>query len=318
MVLAIACLLVVAVSTLLGHRTLSWREIGWPSDGSHSLFWDFRLPRALLGCVAGAGLALGGAAFQSLFRNPLAEPYTLGIASGASLGAAVAYLLRLDSSWLGLPATPLLALVGALLAMALVLMMARLSSGPDMTRMLLAGVCTAYLSSAGVLLAMYLSNRPIGDDIVRWTTGTLSVVGYRSTLQIAVVLVPVLLFLLFNHRALTLLSLHEHVAATRGVDVRSCIGGTFVSVGVLTAVIVASCGPIAFIGLMAPHMARALVGGGMLPLLLGSGLTGATFLVACDALARTASSAELPVGVLTNLIGAVFFLGLLVRRGPGI
>ena len=305
--LALLALLLVAGSSLLGPNRLGWSELS-------AIYWQYRAPRTALAAVAGAGLAVGGVIFQALFRNPLAEPYTLGIASGAALGAAIAFIFRIGGCVLGAPRLELLALCGALTAMLLVMSVGRARAGRDMTRLLLAGVCVAYLCGAGVLLVTYLADETVTNDIVIWMMGSLALYQPRAPYEVLAVLVPVLAYGLYAHRALDLLAMGDHLAASRGVNVGIVGHVSFVLVGILTAVIVAKCGPIGFVGLMVPHITRRLVGENSLPLLLGSAVVGAALLAVCDALARSITSYELPVGILTNIAGAGFFFFILVTR----
>lgn len=307
-------LLIVAGTTLLGPRPITWREIVSPATPT-SVFWHLRAPRCLLAACAGAGLAVGGVIFQTLFRNPLAEPYTLGVASGASLAAALGFLWGWRGSLLGgIPTLSLLAFAGAAFAMGLVYLMSRLRPGRDLARLLLAGVCVAYMCSAGILLVFHLADRAITSDIVMWMMGSLGALRPRAGIEVLVVLVPVLAFAVYSHRALDLLNFGNDLAATRGVNVGLTVWGCYALVGVLIAAIVANCGPIGFVGLMVPHIGRAIFGVRSLPLLLGSALLGAAFLALCDGLARSLPVTELPVGVVTNILGAVFFFYLLATR----
>lgn len=315
-------LLVVAATTLLGPTPLDWDSLLAPLRGaapeagaSVSIYWHLRVPRSLLAACAGAGLAVGGVIFQALFRNPLAEPYTLGVASGASLAAAMGFLFGWRSDALaGLPLLSVLAFAGALAAMGVVALMSRLRPGRDMARLLLAGVCVAYICSAGILLVTFLADRAITSDIVRWMMGSLVTVRPRAALEVVVVLVPVLAVAAGLHRALDLLTLGDELAASRGVAVGRTIWLSYGLVGCLTAAIVAHCGPVGFVGLMVPHIGRALFGVRTLPLLLGAALLGAAFLAVCDAIARALFVVELPVGVVTNILGAAFFFYLLATR----
>lgn len=305
---------VLAGSTLLGPRWIGWDEIVGGS-GAGQVYWHLRVPRALLAGVVGAGLAVGGVVFQTLFRNPLATPYTLGVASGASLAAALGFLLNIrGSASFGVPLLTLLAFGGALAAMLLVYLVSCLRRQRDMTRLLLAGVCVAYMCSAGILLVTFLADRAVTNDIVVWMMGSLGILRPWAWLEVLVVLVPVLLFVLAHHRALDLLTFGDTLAATRGVNVAVTIWGSYVAIGVLIAVIVANCGPIGFVGLMVPHISRALFGPRALILLISSALVGAGFLAICDGLARLLPVTELPVGVLTNILGAAFFFYLLTRQ----
>ncbi len=312
--LAALAVVIVAATPWLGPHWITWREIV-ASDQPSYIFWHLRVPRSLLAACAGASLAAGGVVFQALFRNPLAEPYTLGVASGASLAAALGFL----GGWhgwapAGVPTLTLLAFGGALAAMSLVYLMSRLRRGRDMARLLLAGVCVAYMCSAGILLVFFLADRAITNDIVIWMMGSLGTLRPRAALEIALVLVPVLAYVAYSHRALDLLAFGDDLAASRGVNVGRTIWTCYLLVGVLTAVIVANCGPIGFVGLMVPHIGRAIFGVCTLPLLLGSVLLGAAFLAACDGLARSLPVTELPVGVVTNILGATFFFYLLATR----
>lgn len=321
-VLTPVVLLVVVATTLSGPTPIDWNsvvDVSWTDilgqGQPESVYWRLRVPRSLLAAVAGAGLAVGGVIFQALFRNPLATPYTLGVASGASLAAALGFL----GGWggwalAGLPGLSALAFGGALLAMGVVFLMSRLRPTRDMTRLLLAGVCVAYMCSAGILLVTFLADRAITNDIVRWMMGSLVTLRPQAVLFVAVVLLPVLAFAVHSHRALDLLAFGDDLAAARGVPVARIIWGNYLLVGLLVAAIVAHCGPIGFVGLMVPHIGRAIFGVRTLPLLLGSALIGAAFLAVCDTIARSLFVVELPVGVVTNILGALFFFYLLATR----
>ncbi|TWT44605.1 Hemin transport system permease protein HmuU [Phycisphaerae bacterium RAS1] len=320
LLLATLALVAIAGAALVGPTPLPPADI---LDIQHSrIFWPLRVPRTLLAAAAGAALATGGVVFQALFRNPLAEPYTLGVASGASLAAAIGFLCGLGSRWslaalvgieLHLPELPVLAFVGALGAIGLVYLMARFRGQRDMTHLLLAGVCVAYLSSAGVLLVTFLADRVVTNDIVKWMMGSLAGARPTAAAEVGVALLIVWLAAAAQHRALDLLALGDDVAASRGVPVSRVVWSCYLLVGLLTAVVVANCGPIGFVGLMLPHMTRAVVGARTLPLLGGAALGGAAFLAWCDAIGRSVRVYELPVGVITNLIGAGFFFYLLAR-----
>lgn len=310
--LALCVAALIACSTMIGWRFIGPGEMfGVRAD---PVFWTLRVPRTALAALCGAALALGGVVFQALFRNPLAEPYTLGVASGASLAAAVGFLLGLEGHFAGVPRIGLLALGGALAAMAAVYAMASLRPGSDMAHLLLAGVCIAYLSSAGILLITYLAGQAVTNDIVVWLMGSLAIHRPRAWIELAAVLIPVAVYVATMHRAIDLLSMGQTLAAARGVPVTWVLWSCFALVGLTTATVVANCGPIGFVGLMVPHMGRALVGPRTLPLLAGSVLLGAGFLAVCDGVARSVSSYELPVGVVTNILGAVFFFYLLTMR----
>lgn len=307
-------LLIVAATTLLGPQWIGPGEILAGEPAAH-VFWRLRVPRSLLAAVVGAGLSIGGVIFQTLFRNPLATPYTLGVAGGASLAAGVGFLSGWQGARLGgVPPLTLLAFGGAMATLGLVFAISRLRRGRDLTRLLLAGVCVAYMCSAGILLVTFLAEDAITNDIVVWMMGSLGVLRPRAVLEVTLVLVPVMVVAAYQHRALDLLNFGDQLAASRGVNVDATLWGCFALVGLLVAVIVANCGPIGFVGLMVPHIGRALFGVRTLPLLVGSALLGAAFLAVCDGLARSLPVRELPVGVVTNVVGAIFFFVLLAMR----
>ncbi|MGE0480960.1 MAG: FecCD family ABC transporter permease [Phycisphaerae bacterium] len=319
--LALGATLVLAASTLAGPVRIGWSDIVGPEPSR--IFWSIRVPRTLLAGLVGAGLSIGGVVFQALFRNPLATPYTLGIDAGAALGAAIGFLSGIGGLWtlgpllgasLAIPKLALLAFAGASTALVLCFLMSRLRGGQDLTHLLLAGVCISYMSSAGVFLVAFLAHRPITNEIITWTMGSLATLRPGALAEVAVALVPVAVFALYQHRAIDLLALGDQLAASRGVAVQRVVWSSFALVGLLVAVIVANCGPIGFVGLIVPHITRVLVGERALPLLVGSAIVGAGFLAACDAVARGISAYEPPVGIITNILGAAFFFYLLATR----
>lgn len=315
-VLSVLALLIVGGAAVVASLAFGPTPIRWTTlfDPARSeVFWRLRLPRTLLAAAAGAGLSLGGVVFQALFRNPLATPYTLGIASGASFAASAAILLGLEGLWLGVPTVTLVAFAGCMASLGLVFALSRLRESNDVTHLLLGGVCISYLFAAGVMLMQHLASAAVTVETLKWMMGSLAFLRPRSALEVAVVLLPVLAWVVGCHRALDLIGMGEALAAGRGVAVERVRWTCFAAIGLLVAVIVANCGPIGFVGLMVPHMARAVVGPRTLPLSVASCALGAGFLALCDGIARWRPH-ELPVGVVTNILGAVFFFSLLARR----
>jgi iron complex transport system permease protein len=277
---------------------------------------DVRAPRVLLGGLIGAGLAVVGAALQALVRNPLADPYLLGISSGASLGA-VAVLVS-GAAFLGIAGTPMVAaFVGSLATLALVYALARSGGRMTSTRLVLAGVAVAYVLSAATDLLLTISADPQLIDSIRfWTLGSLAGAQW-STLPIpAIAVLAGVAVVLSRARSLNLLFAGEEAAGTLGLDVHRFRAGMFVLVSVMTGVMVAVSGAIGFVGLMVPHAVRILVGADHRRVLPASALLGAAFLIAADIAARTvAAPAEIQLGVLTALCGGPFFVWLLRRQG---
>ncbi len=281
-----------------------------------AVFWKLRLPRVLLGLLVGGALAVSGSSLQTLFRNPLAEPYTLGVASGAALGAVAAQQFAPPSAELAIPVVFVAAFAGAAGVTLFLLGLARSRFGFDTATLLLAGIAITLSCSAAILLLQYLADFTRTFRMVRWMMGGLAVVGYREVLWVT----PWVLIgsaVLFGMRwTLNQLLAGEELASSRGVDLKRLrlwvLGVTSAMVGALVAV----TGPIGFVGLIVPHILRRATGhdhGYLLPACL---FGGGAFLAFSDLAARVVMApAELPVGILTALLGGPFFLWLLIARG---
>ena len=320
-VLVLLTLGVLAAAPFLGlTRIPADAVLGGGDDAASRIFWQLRVPRVMLGFLAGAAMSLAGMVFQAMFRNPLATPYTLGVSSGAALGATLCLRLGVSFSLFGITGTTLSAFGGALLAIAMVYGLARSRPGASTSTMLLAGVAVNFTFSSLILLVHYTSDMANSFNILRWLMGRLDTVGVDEPLA----LMPLLLFgglaALGLHRELNLMSVGDEVAVSRGVDVSRYRRVLFLSTSLMVGGVVAVCGPIGFVGMMAPHICRLLIGPDHRWLGPASLLFGGAFLVICDTGARLlAAPAELPVGVITSLLGGPFFLWLLVgRRGVAV
>jgi len=313
--LALVWVAALALSVLIGSYPVPWAE-ALAGDGTAStVLWQLRLPRALLGLLAGGALALAGAGFQTVFRNPLAEPYTLGVASGAALGAVLAVAAGHAGLVPGFAATFVASFAGAAVVTALIVGLATSRHGGDSATLLLAGIAISLSCSALILFLQYLADFTKTFQMVRWMMGGLSVVGYREVVWAAPWVAAGSAAMLLYRRDLDLLLTGEELAASRGVDLARLrwvvLGAGAGMVGALVAV----TGPIGFVGLVVPHILRRLVGHDHLWLLPACLLGGGAFLVLCDLAARVVlAPAELPVGVLTALLGGPFFLWLLLSR----
>jgi iron complex transport system permease protein len=317
-VLKHAALLAITVSTFAGAVLVGPRGSMSPAFMRDPIelriVRDVRLPRVSLGFVAGASLATAGMAFQALFRNALATPYTLGVSAGASLGAAVYVHLGLAASLAGVPGQAIAAFAGALLSIALVHALARSGDGLSSPTLLLGGIAVSFLFTSIILAIQYVGDVTTSFRIGRWLLGGLEVVGFVPLLQVLPFAVAGIATLVATSRDLDLLTIGEEAAAARGVTVGTLktliVGAASVMVGGVVAV----CGPIGFVGLIVPHVGRMLLGPGHRTLAPFSVLAGGTFLVACDAIGRTVvAPIEIPVGIITALIGGPFFLVMLVR-----
>ncbi|MCP9962573.1 iron ABC transporter permease [Streptomyces somaliensis DSM 40738] len=300
-----------------------WRLSGEePRPGTSDLIvWQLRLPRALLAALVGAGLGLVGTAVQALVRNPLADPYLLGISSGASLGAVGALVLGLGAggafgAGLG---TAGAAFAGALATFALVWLVARRGGGFSPLRLVLAGVGIGqFLSGFTSYLVLQAGDEQQTQGVLFWLMGSLGGATWETLSGPAAAVPAVLLALMARARALNTMMMGDETAAGLGVDPARLRRELFATTSFLTAVLVAVSGAIAFVGLMVPHACRLLVGSDHRRLLPVSALFGAVLLVVVDLVCRTALDAqELPVSVVTSLIGAPALLYLLDRRLGG-
>ncbi len=277
------------------------------------VLYTLRLPRAGAAFAAGATLALCGMVFQSLFRNDLASPYTLGVSGGASFGAALAILLGLPGLF-GIPGVPLAAFCGALVSVVIVWRLSLVSHRAGSQTMLLAGVAVGFFFSGLTVLVQYLADYSHSYRILHWLMGSLDSAGSGELLKLAP-FVPVSCLAALFHRELDLMSLGEETSAARGLDPKKMSLLLFALTSVAVAGVVAVTGPIGFVGLMAPHIARMLVGPSHRLLGPATFFTGGALLVLCDTVARVLiAPAEIPVGVITALLGGPFFLWLLLRR----
>jgi iron complex transport system permease protein len=279
-----------------------------------TIVWDLRLPRVLEAMVVGLGLAVAGTTFQGLLRNPLADPYVLGTASGAALGAAIAVLIPIRIEILAFGLLQLLAFAGALLAVTAVYRLSRTAGGSPMTSLLLTGYALGSLLAAALAMAMYLSGAAL-RQIFAYLLGSFENASWGE-LAGAIPLIGIgTILILVRARSLNALLLGEESAAHLGVDVRRERAILLGLASLVTAAAVAVSGLIGFVGLVVPHVVRMLVGPNARLVLPLSALGGALLMVVADLAARMLGG--IPVGVITAVIGAPFFLLLLRRAQRG-
>ncbi|MCE5229323.1 iron ABC transporter permease [bacterium] len=278
-----------------------------------------RLPRILAGMLAGAALAMVGALFQALLRNPLATPYTLGVASGGSFGAVVAIYLPalipgLALSWGPIGLVQIFAFAGSLFAIVMIYMLARTGGKLSTNELLLAGVTMGLIFSALIMAARYFASPNVLRNMDIWMIGQLTGATWSDIGPLAMLVIPSIIGMLALARPLDQIALGEELAGGRGVNVARLQVGAFFLGSLATGAVVAVAGPIGFVGLLVPHAVRRIVGPGHVLLLPCVMLAGGAFLIVCDTLARSVwHAAELPVGILTALLGGPFFIGLLIR-----
>lgn len=285
----------------------------WPS-ALETIVLDIRLPRVILAGVVGAALAVAGATYQGLFRNPLADPYLIGVAQGAALGAVIGFLLPVDWHGFGFGIVPVLAFIGALVSVVIVYRLARVGRTLAVTTLILAGVALGALLAAIVSYLITISGERI-HGIIFWLMGSFSLSQWSEVgVALPAMLIGVLIIMIYA-RSLNLVQLGEEQAQQLGMNVEKIKVTLLAAATLITAAAVSFVGIIGFVGIIIPHTVRLIWGPDYRFLLPLSVLVGGIFLILADVVARTVMApSEIPIGVVTALCGAPFFLYLLRRR----
>jgi len=317
--LVVALLLSVAIGSVLIPPAEIWKSlIGNSSNNTFTtILWSIRLPRTVLIALVGSALGGSGAAYQGLFRNPLADPYLIGVASGAGLGAVLAMSFHLPYTILGMLIVPAMAFIASLLTVLLVYLFARVGADVPPRNLILAGVAVSSFTGA---LTSYLMLRSNGElrRALSWLLGGVSLIGWPSIFVLIPYLLVGLTMLTLSGHALNLLQFGDEQASQLGLDTRRARTIIIVSASLVTAAAVSFAGIIGFIGLIVPHVARIFWGSDYRRILPLSIIGGASVLLLADILARIViAPQELPVGIVTALAGAPFFLWVL-RRGKNL
>jgi len=297
-------------------------ELGWfdltdagaLSKTITAIVWDLRLPRVLLAAIVGASLSMTGAVLQGLLRNPLADPFTIGVASGAATGATIALLLRIILGWYFPQQIPLFAFAGALLAIVFVYNLARIGGKVPVVTLLLAGVVVSAFLSSIISFLMVLAGEDL-KGIWFWLSGGLALRSWPYVWLAAPYLLIGSVFLFFFSRELNVLQLGEEAAQHLGIDIEKTKKILLAVSSLLTAIAVSVSGVIGFVGLIVPHAIRMFTGPDHRMLLPATAFCGAIFLVWVDVIARTVlAPRELPIGIITAFVGAPFFIWLLHKK----
>lgn len=314
-IVIVAALLVMLCAPFVGGKLLLPADLF--ADGlDGTVLRRMRIPRVLVSFFAGAALSFGGVCFQSLFRNNLASPYTLGLSGGAALGVSIAAWLGLCGGVLGIGVTALAAFAGAIAVSAAVYGLSRMGRRGDGNTMLLAGVAVSFFTSSVIMFVQYAGREGELFRVMRWMSGSLAIMDY-SPLWVLAPLCAIALVASFlgGAEALDLISVGDDFAQSRGLDLRRSRMLAFAGVSLITGAVVSLCGPIGFVGLVCPHVCRLVVGAPNRRLIPFAMLTGGAFLVLCDTIGRSVSpNAEIPAGIITSLVGAPFFLYQLLTR----
>ena len=299
---------IIANKLIPGVITPDW------SAGREAIVWDIRLPRAILACMVGAGLAIVGASLQAVTRNPLADPHLLGISAGGAFGAIIALLHT--GLFLGLMTVPLFAFAGALGATLIVLAVSHFAAATSADRLVLAGVAVSFIVMSAANALIFLGDPRAAHTVVFWMLGGLGLAQWSQLIFPLVILVICGAYLAANARNLNAMTVGDETAASLGIPVGRFRLQVFVVGALITGVMVAFSGIIGFVGLMIPHIVRLIVGGDYARVLPVSAICGAIFLVWADIFARTVMAPDdIPIGIITGLIGGVFFVWLLRAAG---
>ncbi len=282
---------------------------------SHSIIvLNLRFPRIVLSMFAGFGLAYSGVVYQGVFRNPMAEPYLLGVSSGAALGATLASVFPVSIWFLGFSYTSIMAFFGAILVLYLIFIITNTRKGQTMNILLLAGLAINYFISSIISLFMMFNQDKI-DDVYFWTMGSFKTATYEKILVVMIVVVVVIAYTFPLNRKLDIMLLGDEQAKSLGIDVVKTKRKMLVATSLMAAVIVASCGIIGFVGLIIPHLIRLFVGPIHKKLLIHSTLLGGIFLIIADTVARSIiPNKEISVGIITSIFGVPFFVWMLLKN----
>lgn len=304
-------LIILLCAPFFGEIPLDMARIFDASSSSYMLFWEIRLPRVLIAFFSGATLSLAGVIFQTIFRNPLTTPFTLGVASGATLGTAVA-IIFFGGIMLWQYA---FSFVGALLTVFVLFLVSKALRATQTNSLLLVGIALSFFYSATLMVLYYLSDFQQSYSITRFTMGSLNIVGLELFYPLAVVSLLFLATTLIYRKELRVLLVSLDFAFLRGVDVNKTIMKFLLISSLAVAISVSIVGPIGFVGLIIPHIIKTVYRRSSDRLILPIYFYGGLFLVFCDLIARNlGTSSDLPIGVITSFIGGPFFIYLILRK----
>ncbi|NRB39432.1 MAG: iron ABC transporter permease [Pseudomonadales bacterium] len=278
----------------------------------NSIIWQLRLPRALMACITGAGLAIAGLTLQSVTRNSLADPHLLGISSGAVLGAVMVTLHT--GEFLGEFTLPIASFSGSLLAIIIIAFITQSRQMHSASQLLMCGVALSFVLMSVANLALFMGDNRASHQVVFWMLGGLGLSRWSHLMLPLIICLAGFVFLRLQARTINAMLIGDETALSLGINVSRLRLQLFVISALITSILVANTGAIGFVGLMIPHIARFFVGGDLRRLLPISAVFGALFLLWIDVLSRTLlAPMELPIGIITGFIGGLFFIGLLMR-----
>ena len=308
-------LLILFISPFIGAVSLDVSDVFRPDSLQNSIFFELRLPRVVFAFFAGSILALSGLLFQTLFRNALMTPYTLGISSGAVLGAGVAIKLGLGSLAFGIAAISIFGFLGAMLTILLLIYLAKFLKNSHYESILLLGIALSLFYTSALMVLFYLGSAMQNDILLRFTMGSLSVIGWLHPITITAIGFILFLTIYLYRYELQLLSISDESATLRGVNTKRVTLVLLIVSSFAIGTLVSISGPIGFVGLIVPHIVAKLHPVTVNKRILKTALFGGFFLVFCDTLTRALQTqSELPIGIVTALIGGPFFIYLIISK----
>ena len=305
-------LIVLSIAPFIGETPLDMGKLFDPNTMEYLLFWDLRVPRVLVAFFSGAILALGGMVFQAVFRNSLTTPFTLGVSSGATLATAIG-IVFLPASLAAL--SYLFSFAGAFLTIALLFLFARTLSATQTNSLLLIGIALSFFYSAALMVVYYLSDLEQSYSIIRFTMGSLNIVGFKSLYPVIGAALLLLVVVVNYKKELKLILTSHENAFLKGIEIKKINLTLLLFVSLSVGVCVSVVGPIGFIGLVIPHIIRLIYKKSSEKLIVPVFYYGGVFLVLCDLIGRNLGAvSEVPIGVVTSFIGGPFFIYIILRR----
>ncbi len=306
---------ILILSPFVGAVTLNIKEILDFNSLTSTIFFDLRIPRTLFSFFAGTILALSGLLFQTLFRNALMTPYTLGISSGAVLGAGIAIKLGLGTLFFGIAAISIFGFFGAMLTVFLLIYLSQFLRSSQHESLLLLGIALSLFYTSALMVVFYLGSPMQNDILIRFTMGSLSVIGWQHPMVMGVITAFLFTTIYLYRFELQLLSISEHQASLKGVNAKKVTLTLLLVSSLGIGTLVSISGPIGFIGLIVPHIVAKLYPATVSHRIVKTALFGGLFLVLCDTITRSLQTqSELPIGIVTALIGGPFFIYLIISK----
>jgi len=306
---------ILIISPFIGAVSLHVEDILNSNHLSSTIFFELRIPRVLFAFFAGVILSLSGLLFQTLFRNALMTPYTLGISSGAVLGAGIAIKLGLGTIVFGITAMSLFGFMGAILTVFLLIYLSQFLKSSQYESLLLLGIALSLFYTSALMIVFYLGDTMQNDMLIRFTMGSLSVIGWQSPISLGIIAFLLFLTIYMYRFELQLLSISDESARLKGVDTKKVTLILLIVSSFGIGTLVSISGPIGFIGLIVPHIVTRLYPLTVNNRIFKTALFGGFFLVFCDTITRVIQTqSELPIGIVTALIGGPFFIYLIISR----